>query len=96
MSLIHAALDTHLANTDKLECAFGSNNMPKEAANIQKNRNENRFLENGVAGFVLNQMSSKAGMHKHGDKVVQSLVTEIMKIEDDDTLMPFDSTILSR
>ena len=70
--------------------------MLREAASMKKSRNEDRFLENYVTGSALNQMSSKVGMRKYGDKVVQALLIEFMKLEDECAFMPVDSTKLTR
>ena len=63
---------------------------------MKKSRNEDRFIENYVTGSALNQMSSKVGMRKYGDKVVQALLIEFMKLEDEYAFMPVDSTKLTR
>ena len=70
--------------------------MLKEAINAQKSRNETRFLENYVIGFVLNQMTSKDGTRKHGEKVIQAILKEFVQLEDEETLKPVDSTKLTR
>ena len=70
--------------------------MLKEAINAQNNRSETRFLENYAAVTMLNQMSSKSGTLKSVEKELQSLLKDLMQIEDDNMIMPVNFVKLSR
>ena len=70
VSLLHLALDAKSEDAEKFESTCGENPMLQEAINVQKSRNENRFLKNYVTCFMLNQMSSKTGMCKHSEKSI--------------------------
>ena len=65
VSLLHLALDAKSEDADKFEPTCGDSPMLQEDINAQKSRNNTRFLENYVRGFMLNQMSSQAGTREH-------------------------------
>ena len=75
VSMLHVATSPVKGNFSRFDEGV-ENGMLKEAVDVLKQRNEPRYLENFIVGYLLNQISAKRGIKKHGEKAVETLLKE--------------------
>ena len=89
------ATDNGLPDVSKFETTTGNETL-REAIGVLRDKNEPRHLENFITGFLLNQMSAKAGTKLFGDEAVNALMKEFVQLDDMDTFIAIDASKIAR
>ena len=71
-TMLHKATGDYNKDYTSYESNLQDNLMLREAVRILKSRNDPRYLENYIVGFLL--MSVKAGIRQYGNRAVDALL----------------------
>ena len=94
VSMFHIATNDVSRNFSRFDDGL-KNGMLKEAVDIVRDRNEIRCWENFIVGHLLNYMSAKNCIIKHGAKAFVSLLEKFSQLHDKDTFEPTDPRYIS-
>ena len=70
--ILHKAIGDFKKNYTSFEPNLHNNSILREAVHIVKTRNDTRYLENYILGFLL--MSVKVGIRQYRDRAVDTLL----------------------
>ena len=88
-SLLHITVDDNKKDVSNFEQGSIKEMLSKVFSMLYK-KNEPSHLENFMTGYLLNQMSVKAGIKVYGKKAVTVLMAEFLQLDERETFMALD------
>jgi hypothetical protein len=78
-----------MANPDSTKSYTGPDHqfLQMAAEEVKKDNSNTTNMQKYITGFIFNQMSAKAGIHKHRQKAIDALFQEFCQLHDKSACM---------